>query len=114
MRYIAAYLLANLGGAENPSANDMSKILSSVGIDFNKEQAELVISELSGKTLSEVISTGSSKLASVPSGAAVSGSSAAPSSSTTSSGDAKKDDKKKAEKESEPESEGEMGFGLFD
>lgn len=33
MRYVAAYLLAALGGKENPSASDIKKILDSVGIE---------------------------------------------------------------------------------
>lgn len=33
MRYVAAYLLAALGGNENPEAKDIKKILESVGIE---------------------------------------------------------------------------------
>lgn len=33
MRYVAAYLLAALGGNENPEAKDIKKILDSVGIE---------------------------------------------------------------------------------
>lgn len=33
MRYVAAYLLATLGGNENPEAKDIQKILESVGIE---------------------------------------------------------------------------------
>lgn len=33
MRYVAAYLLASLGGNENPNAKDIKKILDSVGIE---------------------------------------------------------------------------------
>lgn len=33
MRYVAAYLLAALGGNDNPEAKDIKKILESVGIE---------------------------------------------------------------------------------
>lgn len=33
MRYVAAYLLAALGGKESPSTGDIKKILDSVGIE---------------------------------------------------------------------------------
>lgn len=54
MRYVAAYLLATLGGNENPSASDIKDILSSVGIDVDSERLDVVIKELSGKNVNEV------------------------------------------------------------
>ena len=54
MRYVAAYLLAVLGGNDNPSAADIEKILGSVGIDVDKERLSKVISELKGKDINEV------------------------------------------------------------
>lgn len=54
MRYVAAYLLATLGGNKNPSASDIKDILSSVGIDFDSEKLDVVIKELSGKEIDEV------------------------------------------------------------
>ena len=54
MRYVAAYLLAVLGGNENPTAADIEKILGSVGIDVDGEKLGKVISELKGKNISEV------------------------------------------------------------
>jgi len=97
MRYVAAYLLAVLGGNASPSADDISAIISSVGIDIDKEKLDKVISELSGKSVEELIAEGSKKLASVPSGG---GAAEAP----------------KEEKKEEPaeESDDDMGFGLFD
>ncbi|OQR69485.1 60S acidic ribosomal protein P2-like [Tropilaelaps mercedesae] len=38
MRYVAAYLLAGLGGNSNPNATDIEKILSSVGIEVDKDK----------------------------------------------------------------------------
>ncbi|KAA8595737.1 hypothetical protein FQN60_011028 [Etheostoma spectabile] len=81
MRYVAAYLLAALGGNGNPQANDIKKILESVGIEADNTRLEKVITELTGKNVEEVITTGYGKLASVPAGGAVAvASSAAPSS----------------------------------
>jgi len=57
MRYVAAYLLAVLGGNENPTAADIEKILGSVGIDVDEEKLSKVISELKGKNISEVCGT---------------------------------------------------------
>jgi len=58
MRYVAAYLLAVLGGNENPSASDIKKILSSVGIDAEEDKLKKVISELNGKNIQELIVEG--------------------------------------------------------
>ena len=96
MRYVAAYMLAVLGGNESPSADDLKKILGSVGIDAEDANITKVIKELNGKNVEEVIAAGlffqrlfdvshnecsctqicilfvgQSKLASVPSGGAV-------------------------------------------
>lgn len=38
MRYVAAYLLAALGGNGNPAAGDIKKILDSVGIEADDER----------------------------------------------------------------------------
>jgi len=58
MRYVAAYLLAVLGGNENPSAADIKKILSSVGIDAEDDKLKKVIGELNGKNIQELIAEG--------------------------------------------------------
>jgi len=115
MRYISAYVLATLGGNKNPSEADISKILSSVGIEVESENVKKVISELKGKNIDEVIARGSTKLASVPSGGAVVASSAAPAAAAGGGGAAKAEEAKKEEKKEESEEEDEdMGFGLFD
>lgn len=68
MRYVAAYLLAALGGKDNPTSADIEKILSSVGIEADSEKLNKVISELKGKSLEEMIAKGKEKLASMPAG----------------------------------------------
>lgn len=58
MRYVAAYLLAVLGGKTGPSQTDIEKILSSVGIEADAEKLKKVISELNGKSIDELIAQG--------------------------------------------------------
>lgn len=42
MRYVAAYLLAALGGNASPSAKDIKTILGSVGIEADDERLNKV------------------------------------------------------------------------
>lgn len=42
MRYVAAYLLAALGGNDSPQAKDIKKILESVGIEADDTRMEKV------------------------------------------------------------------------
>ena len=60
MRYVAAYLLAVLGGNASPSDKDLKKILSSVGIDADVACMKKVISELKGKDINDVMASGMS------------------------------------------------------
>lgn len=61
MRYVAAYLLAALGGKASPSAGDLEKILGSVGVEADGERLKKVISELNGKSIEELIAQGKIK-----------------------------------------------------
>lgn len=116
MRYVAAYLLAVLGGNNSPSAKDIKNILGSVGIEAEDERLNKVISELNGKDINEVMNAGLSKLASVPAGGAVAVSAAAaPGGGASAAGAAPAAEEKKEEKKEESEeSDEDMGFGLFD
>lgn len=58
MRYLAAYLLCTLGGKENPSASDIEKVLSIVGVDADKKRIEIVLNKLKGKNVEAVIAEG--------------------------------------------------------
>lgn len=85
MRYVAAYLLATLGGNSSPSSKDLKSILGSVGIEADDERlkkvkyllvachiiistlslhrclmlfSQQVISELNGKDINEVMNSG--------------------------------------------------------
>ncbi|XP_037346332.1 60S acidic ribosomal protein P2 isoform X2 [Pungitius pungitius] len=112
MRYVAAYLLAVLGGNTSPSSKDIKDILGSVGIEAEDERLNKVISELNGKDINEVMNSGLSKLASVPAGGAV----AAPVAAVAAAGAAPAvaEEKKEEKKEESEESDEDMGFGLFD
>ncbi|NWJ03750.1 RLA2 protein, partial [Crypturellus undulatus] len=66
MRYVAAYLLAVLGGNESPTSKDLKKILDSVGIETDDERVnKVVISELNGKNIEDVIAQGKCGLCAV-------------------------------------------------
>ena len=54
MRHIAAYLLLQIGGNISPSAADVKKVLSAVGIEAEDDRLEKLISELEGKDINEV------------------------------------------------------------
>ncbi|XP_033341753.2 ribosomal protein LP2 [Megalopta genalis] len=114
MRYVAAYLLAALGGKASPNQNDIEKILSSVGIEFDPEKLKLVISELNGKSIDELIAQGREKLSSMPVGGSAVASTAAPAAGAAAAPvEEKKEEKKPAKEESESDDD-DMGFGLFD
>nr|XP_009479618.1 PREDICTED: 60S acidic ribosomal protein P2 [Pelecanus crispus] len=117
MRYVAAYLLAVLGGNESPTSKDLKKILDSVGIETDDERMNKVISELNGKNIEDVIAQGNGKLASMPAGGAVAvsagGGSAAPAAAAAPAA-GEEGLKKEEKKEESEESDDDMGFGLFD
>ncbi|XP_041810451.1 60S acidic ribosomal protein P2 [Chelmon rostratus] len=113
MRYVAAYLLAVLGGNTSPTAKDIKAILGSVGIEADDERLNKVISELSGKDINEVMNSGLSKLASVPAGGAAAAPAAA-AGGAAGAAPAAAEEKKEEKKEESEESDEDMGFGLFD
>ena len=56
MKHIAAYLLLGLGGNTSPSAEDIKKVLGSVGIEADDDRLKSLLSELEGKSIDEVCS----------------------------------------------------------
>ncbi|KAL9262621.1 Large ribosomal subunit protein P2B-like protein [Drosera capensis] len=116
MKVIAAYLLAVLGGNTSPSSDDIKDILGSVGAEADDDRIDLLLSEVKGKDITELIAAGREKLASVPAGGgggvAVS---AAPAAGGGGGAAAPADEPKKEEKvEEKEESDDDMGFSLFD
>ena len=60
MRYVAAALLVALGGGEVSEAA-IKKLLDGVGIDCDSEKAAIIVKELAGKNLEELIAEGNGK-----------------------------------------------------
>jgi large subunit ribosomal protein LP2 len=114
MRYVAAYLLAAL----NPDNKDINAklitdILAAGGIEADQEKVTSLLKEMEGKSVTDVLSAGRSKL-SVVSTAAASSSTAA-STATTSTTTVATDNKKEApKKEKTPEVSEEDADGLLD
>ncbi|KXT02579.1 hypothetical protein AC578_10669 [Pseudocercospora eumusae] len=113
MKHLAAYLLLGLGGNTSPSAEDIKGLLSAVGVEADQERLEKLLSELEGKDINELISEGSTKLASVPSGGA-GGAPAAGGAAAGAGGDSAAPAAEEAKEEEKEESDEDMGFGLFD
>ncbi|EPS74099.1 hypothetical protein M569_00658, partial [Genlisea aurea] len=119
MKVVAAYLLAVLGGNSSPTAEDLKDILGSVGADADDERIELLLSQVKGKDITELIASGREKLASVPAGGGGAVAVAAPvggggggggAAAAPAAAEAKKEEKV----EEKEESDDDMGFSLFD
>jgi large subunit ribosomal protein LP2 len=117
MRIIAAYLLAVLGGNSSPSGSDIKKILESVGVEAEDEKIELLVGELSGKDVFEVIEEGKKKLGAVPVGVAAPAAAAAAAPAAGGAAPAAKAEEKKKEEEEDDDvfgdGGGDGGMGLF-
>merc|ERR1711972_769405 len=81
----------------------MEKILSSVGVEADKERLAQVVAACKGKSTDELIAAGLPKLASMGGGGA-----AAPAAAAEAA------PKKEEKKEESEEEDDDMGFGLFD
>ncbi|CAN0846441.1 60S acidic ribosomal protein P2 [Linum grandiflorum] len=69
MKLLATYLLAVLGGNTAPTADDLKSILGSVGADAEDVMIELLLSQVKGRDINELIAAGMEKMASsVPCG----------------------------------------------
>ncbi|KAJ2857288.1 hypothetical protein J3B02_001097 [Coemansia erecta] len=105
MRYIAAYLLAQLANPEATPSNDaITKIISSVGIEVDADRLSQLQAALEGKGINELIAEGQSKLASVPSGGA------APAAGAAAGGAAAAAPAAEEKEEEEEDSDEDMGF----
>ncbi|KAI8060091.1 60s acidic ribosomal protein-domain-containing protein [Gongronella butleri] len=108
MKFLAAYLLLVAGGNTAPSAEDIKKLLGTVGVEGDESRLTALLAGLEGKTLDEVIAEGQGKLASVSSGGA------AVASAGAAAGGASEEAAEEAKEEEKEESDDDMGFGLFD
>eukprot|EP00300_Choanocystis_sp_HF-7_P036277 c52119_g1_i1.p1 GENE.c52119_g1_i1~~c52119_g1_i1.p1 ORF type:complete len:126 (-),score=38.73 c52119_g1_i1:94-471(-) len=109
MKYVAAYLLANLGG-KSGSKSDIEGILKSVGAEVNDASLTAFLKAVEGKSAKELIEAGHKKLASVPSGAAA----PAPAAAAAPAAGKAAAPAKAPEPEPEEEEEAGMDFDLFD
>mmetsp|Transcript_3977 Transcript_3977/g.14136 ORF Transcript_3977/g.14136 Transcript_3977/m.14136 type:complete len:112 (-) Transcript_3977:1055-1390(-) len=111
MRVIAAYLLAQLGGNESPTADDLKNIMGAAGVEPEDGSIEKLLGELEGKDVADLIAEGLGKMAGVAGGG---GGAAAPAAGGGGGGGG---GAAAAAPEPEPEEEEEeedMGFDLFD
>ena len=58
MRNVATFLLAVMGGNLSPTVEDLKTILASVGVDADEEQMQIVVDNLKGKDIQEVLANG--------------------------------------------------------
>merc|ERR1712198_124195 len=108
---MGAALLTALAG-NDINAENITKILSSVGVDVEKDKLDLVVKNLAGKSVDELMAAGVGKLASMPSGGgAAAGGAPAGGAAGADAPEEKKEEKKEEEEEEEDD---DMGFGLFD
>ena len=103
MKHLAAYALLVLGGKENPTADDVEKLLKEAGCKGDADKSKKLIDAMGGKKFDEVTAAGLTKMASMGTGAPAAGGAA-----TTAAAPAKEEEKPK---EDEPE-DVDMG-GLF-
>merc|ERR1712169_66221 len=112
MKTIAAYLLAVLGGNKTPSEDDVKRILEAAATNVDAEAISKVVSELSGKSVYDVMDEGAGRLVAVSTG----GSRGAAAGGAAAGGAAAEEAPKEEApaEEEEEESDEDMGFGLFD
>merc|ERR1719498_265997 len=104
MKYVAAYLLAALGGKASPSEGDVTSILKAAGADVDSARLSALFKSLEGKSLEEVLEAGRKKISSMaPAGGAAPAAGAAAAAPAAA-----------AAKAPEEEADDDMGFSLFD
>ncbi|CAN0846437.1 60S acidic ribosomal protein P2 [Linum grandiflorum] len=114
MKLLAAYLLAVLGGNTAPTADDLKSILGSVGADAEDVMIELLLSQVKGRDINELIAAGMEKMASsVPCGGGGSGSVASTPANGSVVAAPAAEAAKKEEEAVEEESDEEMCLDLF-
>ena len=70
MKHLAAFALLVLGGKENPSAEDVEKLLKDAGVKADSEKIQKMIAAFEGKNFHELVQGGLSKMASMGTGSA--------------------------------------------
>eukprot|EP01130_Rhizamoeba_saxonica_P012599 TRINITY_DN533_c0_g3_i1.p1 TRINITY_DN533_c0_g3~~TRINITY_DN533_c0_g3_i1.p1 ORF type:complete len:116 (-),score=53.42 TRINITY_DN533_c0_g3_i1:66-413(-) len=109
MKHIAAYLLLVLGGNTSPTADDIANLLQTIGVETEGEKLDILLGQLEGKSLEEVLEAGKSKLSvvSAPSGGSSAGAKSA-------GGVEAQEEEAEPEPEESSSSSGDVGFSFFD
>ena len=119
MKFVAAYLLAVLGGNQKPSADDVNAILAAAGAQTDEAKVKLLIERLQGRSAYELIEEGKGLMATLGGcGAAAGGSSGAAAGAAAAGNDGadgkkEEEQEKKKEEEEEEEEDGDFGLDLF-
>lgn len=78
MRHLAAYILLVVGGNESPSAEDVTTLLGTAGIEVDESRLTSLLADLEGKSLDELIKLGREQLCSMGGGGGAAPAAAAP------------------------------------
>ncbi len=111
MRYVAAAMLVSMAGNELTRAN-IQRILESVGVECEDDKLQIVLDQLKGKDVNELIAAGLEKLGNVP--AVGSGAAGIVPEAAAAQAAPLPEEKKEEKKEEAEDSDEDMGFGLFD
>ncbi|KAF0905441.1 hypothetical protein E2562_004410 [Oryza meyeriana var. granulata] len=63
MRFVAAYLMATMGGNPSPTKDDVRAILGAVGADVDEDKLDLLFARIADKDVTELIAVGREKFA---------------------------------------------------
>lgn len=110
MKYVAAYLLAVIGGNANPDNAAVTKVLKAAGVEIDQAKLDKLLTELQGKDIEKLLEEGREKLGNVSMGGSSAGAAPAAASDAGSSAVAAPEPVKE---ESESEEEEMDGFDLF-
>lgn len=113
MKFVAAYLLASMGGNPSPTRDDVRGILESVGAVVEEDKMEMLFKAVEGKDVTELIAAGREKLAFAPCGGAAVNAAAPAAAAAGGAGGAAEEEEEKVEEKAEEEDDDAM-FSLFD
>ena len=110
MKYVAAYLLAVIGGKANPTKEHVAEIIKAAGAEVDNAKLDALFKEVEGKDVYELIAAGKEKMATL--GAAVAAPAGGAAAAPAAAAEEKKEEKEE-KKEEEEEEEGDFGLDLF-
>jgi len=68
MKHIAAYLLCKAGGVEQPTKEQVAKILGAAGINFSDSDLETVCNKMNASNVEQLVAKGKAEIAKVAGG----------------------------------------------